>query len=107
LQATRTIPIVFATVSDPVGDRIVESVARPGGNGIGFTNIEASMGGKWVEILKEWRAGRQCRHLRNPQSCGHHCSGSASSRSRLANMSIAGSNRVLSFVSSRRFHCIT
>jgi putative ABC transport system substrate-binding protein len=53
LQATHNIPIVFATVSDPVGDRIVESFARPGGNVTGFTNIEASMGGKWVEILKE------------------------------------------------------
>ena len=53
LQATRSIPIVFATVSDPVGDGIVTSFARPGGNVTGFTNIEASMGGKWVEILKE------------------------------------------------------
>jgi putative ABC transport system substrate-binding protein len=53
LQATRSIPIVFATVSDPVGDGMVESFARPGGNVTGFTNLEASMGGKWVEILKE------------------------------------------------------
>jgi putative tryptophan/tyrosine transport system substrate-binding protein len=53
LQATRSIPIVFATVSDPVGDGIVASFARPGGNVTGFTNIEASMAGKWVEILKE------------------------------------------------------
>jgi putative tryptophan/tyrosine transport system substrate-binding protein len=53
LQATRSIPIVFATVSDPVGDGIVASFARPGGNVTGFTTIEASMGGKWVEILKE------------------------------------------------------
>jgi putative ABC transport system substrate-binding protein len=53
LQATRSIPIVFATVSDPVGDGIVAGFARPGGNVTGFTNIEASMGGKWVEILKE------------------------------------------------------
>jgi len=52
-QATRSIPIVFATVSDPIGDGIVMSFARPGGNVTGFTNIEASMGGKWVEILKE------------------------------------------------------
>jgi putative ABC transport system substrate-binding protein len=53
LQATRSIPIVFASVSDPVGDGIVSSFARPGGNVTGFTNVEASMGGKWVEILKE------------------------------------------------------
>ena len=53
LQATRNIPIVFASVSDPVGDGIVAGFARPGGNITGFTNVEASMGGKWVEILKE------------------------------------------------------
>ena len=53
LEATRNIPIVFASVSDPVGDRIVASFARPGGNVTGFTNVEASIGGKWLEILKE------------------------------------------------------
>src|SRR5262245_54971267 len=53
MQATRSIPIVFASVSDPVGDGIVASFARPGGNITGFTNVEASMGGKWLEILKE------------------------------------------------------
>jgi putative tryptophan/tyrosine transport system substrate-binding protein len=53
LLATRSIPIVFASVSDPVGDGIVAGFARPGGNVTGFTNVEASMGGKWVEILKE------------------------------------------------------
>jgi putative ABC transport system substrate-binding protein len=53
LQATRSIPIVFASVSDPVGDGIVASFARPGGNATGFTNVEASIGGKWVEMLKE------------------------------------------------------
>lgn len=47
-QVTRSIPIVFASVSDPVGDGI-----RPGGNVTGFTNVEASVGGKWGEILKE------------------------------------------------------
>jgi putative ABC transport system substrate-binding protein len=52
-EATRNIPIVFASVSDPVGDGIVASFARPGGNVTGFTNVEASMGGKWLEILKE------------------------------------------------------
>ena len=53
LEATRNIPIVFASVSDPIGDGIVASFARPGGNVTGFTNVEASMGGKWLEILKE------------------------------------------------------
>ncbi len=50
---TRKIPIVFVVVSDPVGDGLIESVARPGGNLTGFTNVEASLGGKWLELLKE------------------------------------------------------
>ena len=53
LQETRTIPIVFVGASDPVGAGFATSVARPGGNATGFTNVEASMGGKWVEVLKE------------------------------------------------------
>jgi putative ABC transport system substrate-binding protein len=50
---TGTIPIVFLQVSDPVGSHFVESLARPGGNITGFTNLEASMGTKLVEVLKE------------------------------------------------------
>jgi putative ABC transport system substrate-binding protein len=46
-------PIVFVLVSDPVGSRFVESLARPGGNITGFINIESSIGGKWLELLKE------------------------------------------------------
>jgi putative ABC transport system substrate-binding protein len=53
LHETRTIPIVFVGASDPVGDGFAASMARPGGNATGFTNVEASMGGKWVEVLKE------------------------------------------------------
>jgi putative ABC transport system substrate-binding protein len=53
LQETRTIPIIFATVSDPVGSGFVASFARPGGNVTGFTNIEPTMAGKWLELLKE------------------------------------------------------
>jgi putative tryptophan/tyrosine transport system substrate-binding protein len=52
-RATRTIPIVFVNVADPVGAGLVESRARPGGNTTGFTNFEYSMGGKWVELLKQ------------------------------------------------------
>jgi putative ABC transport system substrate-binding protein len=52
LQETRTIPIAFVVVSDPVGDGFVASMARPGGNVTGFTNVEASLGGKWLELLK-------------------------------------------------------
>jgi len=52
-QATRTIPIIFVNVTDPVGQGFVESLARPGGNATGFTLYESSMGGKWLEILRE------------------------------------------------------
>ena len=52
-QETRTIPIVFVSVSDPVGQGLVASLARPGGNITGFTAFEFSMGGKWMQILKE------------------------------------------------------
>jgi ABC-type uncharacterized transport system substrate-binding protein len=53
LRETRTIPIVFVGPSDPVGAGFAASMARPGGNATGFTNVEASLGGKWVELLKE------------------------------------------------------
>jgi putative ABC transport system substrate-binding protein len=53
LQQTRTIPIVFATVADPVGSGFVASLARPGGNATGFATTEGSLGGKWLELLKE------------------------------------------------------
>jgi putative ABC transport system substrate-binding protein len=53
LQATRTVPIVFAYVPDPVGAGFVDSLARPGGNATGFTPFEYSMSGKWLELLKE------------------------------------------------------
>ena len=53
LQATRTVPIVFANVTDPVGAGFVQSLARPGANATGFTNFEYTMSGKWVELLKE------------------------------------------------------
>jgi ABC-type uncharacterized transport system substrate-binding protein len=53
LQQTRTIPIIFVWVADPVGSGFVASLPRPGGNVTGFTPIEASLGGKWVEMLKE------------------------------------------------------
>ena len=53
LQATRTIPIVFANVADPVGAGIVETMARPGGNATGFVQFEYSLSGKWLELLKQ------------------------------------------------------
>jgi putative ABC transport system substrate-binding protein len=53
LQETRTIPIVFVGVSDPVGSGFVASIARPDGNTTGFTNFEPSLTAKWLEMLKE------------------------------------------------------
>ena len=52
-QATRSVPIVFAQVSDPVSGGFVASLAKPGGNVTGFTNYDYGMGAKWVELLKE------------------------------------------------------
>jgi putative ABC transport system substrate-binding protein len=52
-RQTKTIPIVFVQISDPLGSRLVSSLARPAGNVTGFTDFEFSMGAKWIEILKE------------------------------------------------------
>jgi putative ABC transport system substrate-binding protein len=53
LQATRTVPIVFVSVTDPVGAGYVDSMARPGGNVTGFVPFEYSLSGKWLELLKQ------------------------------------------------------
>jgi putative tryptophan/tyrosine transport system substrate-binding protein len=53
LQATRTVPIVFPVAGDPVGAGLVDNVARPGGNVTGFMMSEFSLGGKWLELLKQ------------------------------------------------------
>ena len=69
LAQTRRVPIVFAPVSDPVGDGFVKSLARPGGNATGFTNVEGSLGGKWLELLKEGAPGlRRAGALFNPRT---------------------------------------
>ena len=52
-QESRTVPIVFTAISDPVGSGFVESLARPGGNATGFTNFVPTMAAKWLEVLKE------------------------------------------------------
>jgi putative tryptophan/tyrosine transport system substrate-binding protein len=57
LQQTRTIPIIFVWVSDPVGSGFVASLARPGGNATGFTTFEYGLSGKWVELLNEIAPG--------------------------------------------------
>jgi putative tryptophan/tyrosine transport system substrate-binding protein len=57
LQVTRTVPIVFPVAGDPVGAGFVDSLARPGGNATGFMTFEYSMGGKWLELLKQIAPG--------------------------------------------------
>ena len=57
LEATRTVPIVFPVTADPVGAGFVDSLARPGGNATGFMAIEYSMGGKWLELLRQIAPG--------------------------------------------------
>src|SRR5262249_7591888 len=53
LQATRTVPIIFAIVADPVGAGVVDSLARPGDNATVFVQYEYGLSGKWLEVLKE------------------------------------------------------
>ena len=57
LQTTRTVPIVFVSVADPVGAGFVDSLARPGGNATGFIQFEYSLSGKWLELLKQIAPG--------------------------------------------------
>jgi putative ABC transport system substrate-binding protein len=75
-QASRTVPIVFVGVSDPVGTGFVESLSRPGGNITGFTNFEAAIGGKWLELLKEIAPSiKRVSMLFNPETANAGASG--------------------------------
>ena len=68
-QTTKSIPIVFAGLSDPIGDGIVESLSRPAGNITGFTSFNAETGGKWLELLKEIvPATKQATVIFNPKT---------------------------------------
>jgi len=67
LRATRTVPIVFAVVPDPLGSGFIESLSRPGGNATGFMMFEYSLSGKWLELLKEIAPNvRRAAVLRDP-----------------------------------------
>jgi putative tryptophan/tyrosine transport system substrate-binding protein len=69
---SRRVPIVFALVADPVGSGFIESLARPGGNITGFTNFEPSMGGKWLEVLREVApATRRVLVFMHPETSAH------------------------------------
>jgi putative ABC transport system substrate-binding protein len=71
-QATKSTPIVFAGLSDPIGDGIVESLSRPAGNITGFTGFNAETGGKWLELLKEIApATKQVTAIFNPKTATH------------------------------------
>jgi putative tryptophan/tyrosine transport system substrate-binding protein len=73
LAETRTIPIVFVQVSDPVGQGFVDSLASPGANITGFTNFEFSMMGKWLEMLKEIAPGlRRVALMFNPETAANY-----------------------------------
>src|SRR5262249_4754679 len=67
LQATRTVPVVFVILPDPVGAGFVNSLARPGGNATGFIQFEYGISGKWLELLKQIAPGvRRAAILRDP-----------------------------------------
>jgi len=79
LQATRTVPIVFVIVPDPVGAGFVDSLARPGGNATGFIQFEYGISGKWLELLKQIVPGvvraailRDPRHNRRDRPVRRH-----------------------------------
>jgi putative ABC transport system substrate-binding protein len=72
-RETRTVPIVFAIVSDPVGEGFVASLAHPGGNITGFHNSEASIGGKWLELLVQIAPGlKRVAMIFNPDTAPGH-----------------------------------
>ena len=71
-QATKAIPIVFAGLSDPVGDGFVASLAKPGGNITGFSSADAGLGGKWLQLLKEISPGlTRVAAVFNPDTAAH------------------------------------
>jgi len=65
---SRSVPIIFTAISDPVGSGFVQSLARPGGNATGFTNFVPTMAAKWLEVLKEIAPPVQ--HVTNRPLCG-------------------------------------
>ena len=68
-QTTRTVPIVFAFVADPVSAGFVDNLARPGGNTTGFMQFEYSLSGKWLDLLKEIEPGvKRVAVIRDPEN---------------------------------------
>jgi putative tryptophan/tyrosine transport system substrate-binding protein len=82
-RATRTVPIVFTQVADPVGAGLVASLARPGGNTTGFTTFEFSISAKWLELLKEIAPSvKRATVLRDPATAGASHNSPSCNRSR-------------------------
>jgi putative ABC transport system substrate-binding protein len=72
VRATRTIPIIFAVVSDPIGDGFVTSLSKPGGNISGFSSLDPAIAGKWLQLLKEISPGiRRVAVIFNPDTAPH------------------------------------
>jgi hypothetical protein len=81
LQTTRTLPVVFTSVTDPVGAGFVESMSRPGGNATGFIQFEYSLSGKWLELLKQIAPGvARAAVLRDPAQTSGLANSPSSSR---------------------------
>jgi putative ABC transport system substrate-binding protein len=73
LKQTNTIPIVFLTVTDPLGQGLVSSLSRPGGNITGFSVFEVSLGTKWLELLKQIVPGvRRVTAIFNPETAPYY-----------------------------------
>jgi putative ABC transport system substrate-binding protein len=99
-QATRSLPILFVAVSDPIGTGFVESFSRPGGNITGFTNFEPTMGGKWVELIREIAPSvKRVAMLFNPATANAGASGGVYLQSMKAAASALGIELTVSPVS--------
>jgi putative ABC transport system substrate-binding protein len=90
-QASHSVPIVFIAVSDPIGAGFVESFSRPGGNITGFTNLEATIGSKWLELMRDIAPSvRRVSMLFNPATANTGASGGIYLRSMQAAAQVSG-----------------
>ncbi|HEX9320703.1 MAG TPA: ABC transporter substrate-binding protein [Xanthobacteraceae bacterium] len=96
-EARRNVPIVFIAVSDPIGTGFVESFARPGGNITGFTNFEGTIGGKWLELMRDIAPSiRRASMLFNPATANTGASGGVYLQSMQAAAQIRGIELIVS-----------
>jgi putative ABC transport system substrate-binding protein len=98
-RETRSIPIIFIGVSDPIGPGFVKSLERPGGNITGFTNLEETMGGKWLELLREIAPSvSRASMLFNPETANSGASGGVYRRSIETAARVTGTELIVSAV---------